>query len=71
MKYNSIKSLMGERIRTLRLQKGISQTQLGLLADMKLIGISQIECGKKFISEKTLIKLCNVLECKAKDIFDF
>ena len=71
MKYNSIKNLVGDNVRALRLQKGISQTQLGNLVDMKLVGISQIECGKKFISEKTLIKLCSALDCKVKDIFNF
>ena len=44
---------------------------LPTLVGFKLIGISQIERGLKFASEKTIQKLCTAFGCEPKDLFSF
>ena len=68
---NNLKEVFGARVRELRKRQGLSQQQLAELAGFKLIGISQIERGVKFASEKTIQKLCDIFECTPADLFRF
>lgn len=67
----SLKELFGARITELRKKHGWTQQRLADIMGLKLIGISQIERGKKFTSEKNIQKFCEVFNCTPKDLFTF
>ncbi len=68
---SNLKELFGARVAQLRKKHHLSQQQLADLVGFKLIGISQIERGLKFASEKTIQKLCTAFDCAPKDLFNF
>ena len=67
----NLKEAFGARIVELQKKHHLTQQQLADLIVFKLIGISQIERGVKFASEKTIQKLCTAFECEPKDLFNF
>lgn len=67
----NLRKKFGARIVELRKKHHLTQQQLADLVGFKLIGISQIERGLKFASEKTIQKLCTAFECKPQDLFNF
>ena len=67
----ALKELFGARITELRKKHGWTQQRLADIMGLKLIGISQIERGKKFTSEKNIQKFCEVFNCTPKDLFSF
>lgn len=52
----------GEKIRALRLEKGLTQTQLADKIGLVKGSISAYEQGKKYPSIEVLIKLCSVFD---------
>lgn len=52
----------GEKIRALRLEKGLTQTQLADKIGLVKGSISAYEQGKKYPSVEVLIKLCSVFD---------
>ena len=62
---------LGIELKNARHRKGLTQQQLADLVGFKLIGISQIERGVKFASERTIQKLCTAFSCEPKDLFAF
>ena len=54
-------------LRQLRIQKGLSQEQLGFKADLHRTYISQLERGLKSPSLKTLYKITSILEISLSD----
>lgn len=68
---SNLKELFGARVAELRKKHHLSQQQLADLVGFKLIGISQIERGLKFASERTIQKLCTAFGCEPKDLFSF
>lgn len=68
---SNLKELFGARVAELRKKHHLSQQQLADLIGFKLIGISQIERGVKFASERTIQKLCTAFDCEPKDLFAF
>uniref|UniRef100_UPI004027AB64 helix-turn-helix domain-containing protein n=1 Tax=Candidatus Scatousia sp. TaxID=3085663 RepID=UPI004027AB64 len=68
---SNLKELFGARVAELRKKHHLSQQQLADLIGFKLIGISQIERGVKFASERTIKKLCAAFSCEPKDLFAF
>src|SRR5574344_578943 len=67
---DNIKKLLGNRIRELRHQKGITQEMLSEMINIDQRNLSNIECGVTFPS-KSLIAISNALEISLKDLFDF
>lgn len=58
-------------LKELRLNKGLSQSQLAQATDISIRTLQQYEQGNRDINGcrlKTLIKLSNVLECSIVDI---
>lgn len=58
-------------LKELRLDKGLSQSQLAQAAEISIRTLQQYEQGNRDINGcrlKTLIKLSNVLECSIVDI---
>ena len=68
---SNIAQLVGDRIRVLRLERGLSQEQLALKAELNTSFIGQIERGLKSPTITSLEKLVNALEVKFEDLFNF
>ncbi|MDG5490600.1 helix-turn-helix domain-containing protein [Psychroserpens sp. SPM9] len=60
----------GKRIRSLRKDRGLSQSELGAKADMEKSAIQRIERGYN-PTLKTLRKIAQGLEIKISDMFDY
>lgn len=67
---NTITSKVGERIRALRLQRGLTQEQLSERADLHNTYISQIECGEKNPSIVSLDKILTALGVSYAEFFE-
>lgn len=60
--------LLGEHIRKLRLQKGLSQEALAEVADIHRNFLGEIERGKKGITLETLFRLSRALDVTPQSI---
>ena len=67
---NNIKVLLGQRIKELRKQKGITQEQLAEIINIDQRNLSNIECGVTFPS-KSLGAIADALDISLMDLFDF
>ncbi len=61
---------IGERIRSLRIQKGISQIQLAKAIEVSQTHMSNIEKGHAGISLWTALKISRVLDCSIESFAD-
>jgi len=61
----------GVRIRKLRLDRGLSQSQLADLIGLSEDQISNIERGKSWVGEQTLALLAAALQVKQSSLFDY
>lgn len=61
---------IGERIRKLRIQRGISQIELARAIDVSQTHMSNIENGNTGISLWTAVKISRVLECSIDSFAD-
>lgn len=61
---------LGEKLRTLRLENGISTTQLELLSGISQSNISKIERNVQSPSVDTLLKITEALGTSLIDLFD-
>lgn len=66
----SIKVKVGQRIKELRNQIGISQEALANKAEIDRTYVTDVENGRRNISIENLEKLVNALEVQFKDFFD-
>lgn len=66
----SIKEKVGQRVRGLRGEKGISQEALANKAEIDRTYVTDVENGRRNISIQNLEKLVNALEISFKDFFD-
>ncbi len=57
----SIKVILGKNIKTYRLKKRLSQTQLAEMVDVSFRYISYVECGKSFPSAEVLEAIAHSL----------
>lgn len=62
---------IGDKVRTLRNQKGFTQAQLAEKADITPYYQGEIERGVKKVSVEVLFKISKALNLSLKDIFDF
>lgn len=62
---------VGNRIRYLRKQKGISQEKLALIAGIDRTYLAGVESGKRNATIVSLEKITNALEVSMKDFFDY
>ncbi len=66
-----INKKLGNRIKYLRLQRGLSQEQLAEEIDIATTSLSYVETGRGFMTLATLEKLANVLKVDLYEIFQF
>jgi transcriptional regulator with XRE-family HTH domain len=64
-----IKDLVGKRIRALRKEKGLSQEELGDLADLHHTYIGAVERGERNCSIDSLSKIAKGLNVNVVDLF--
>lgn len=62
---------MGERIKALREQQGLSQRKLALMIGSNQTHIWQIENGTVNVGLDILCRLADALEVNVRDLFDF
>lgn len=62
---------IGNRIRYLRKQRGISQEKLALIAGIDRTYLAGIESGKRNATVISLEKITNALEVSMKEFFDY
>lgn len=67
----TIANTLGERIRLLRKQAGMSQEQLALTADMAPSFVGEIERGTKKPSIESIEKLSNALDISVSELFNY
>jgi len=65
-----VKKLLGQRIKELRKQRGMSQEELAAIIDIDQRNLSHIECGISFPAKK-LLELSSALKVSLCDMFDF
>lgn len=62
---------LGERIKALREQQGLSQRKLALMIGSNQTHIWQIENGTVNVGLDILCRLADALEVNVRDLFDF
>jgi transcriptional regulator with XRE-family HTH domain len=62
--------LFGLRVKQLRLAQGLSQEELGALANLDRTYISGIERGKRNISLKNILHIASALNVSVSELFD-
>ena len=62
--------VFGLRLRQIRLERGLSQEQLGLLADLDRTYISGIERGVRNVSLLNIFRLANALNLPTCKLFE-
>jgi transcriptional regulator with XRE-family HTH domain len=66
---NLIRDLFGKNLRRLRIKAGLSQLALAGESNLAHTFINDIENGKKWISCKTMARLCKVLHAEPNQFF--
>lgn len=69
--YKSYYEKFGLNIVYYRKRKKLTQLQLAELADIDRSHISAIELGNVGVSFDLIFKLCEILDVKPRDLFDF
>lgn len=67
----NIKERFGNRIRKLRIEKGLSQEKLAHIAELDRTYIPSIEKGTRNVSIVVIEKLANAFKMTIKDLLDF
>lgn len=62
--------LIGERIKSVREQKGITQQDLAARCDFEKSNLSRIEAGRTNLTIKSLFKISTALDVEIKDLVD-
>ncbi len=68
---DTMKKLLGKRIREIRNKKGLTQEKLAELVEINTPNISYIENGKFYPSYETFVGLVNALEIEPCELFAF
>jgi len=60
---------LGQRIKSLRIEKGLSQEKFALLIDMDRTYYASVESGKRNISINNIEKIANGLNVSLEELF--
>ena len=61
--------LLGRRVKFLRMEKGISQTDMAEAIGLSQTNLSNMESGRTATTIQNLFKMREVLDCKMSDFF--
>lgn len=61
---------IGEKIKTFRKKKGLSQEDLGFKSSLHRTYISEVERGRRNISIVNIAKVAKALNLRIKELFD-
>ena len=67
----NIKKLLGERIKRLRKNRGLTQEQFSERINIAPRNLSRIEVGESFVSADTLDKIIEALSVTAEELFAY
>jgi len=70
-KKSEIARLLGERIKEIRTARGLTQEELGHLANLHPSHMGQIERAERIVSVETVEKLVHALDISYEEIFEF
>ena len=65
----ALKAILGKNIKFLRSQRGLTQALLAEKADISIIFLSSIERGTKYPKADIVMRIANVLEVEAFELF--
>ena len=65
-----IKAELGQKIKRMRLKKGMTQEELAEEADIRQRTLSGIETGEKFVMAETLDKLACAMNTSVEKLFE-
>lgn len=68
---SALLKMVGERIREVRIERGLSQEGLAYSIPMDRAHVGLIENGKRSATVTTLVKLAVALECEVGDLFPY
>lgn len=68
---DSLKKKLGKRIQQFRKAQKMTQEKLSEMIDLDTPNLSNIECGRRFMTAETLEKIANALNVKESDLFNF
>ena len=64
-----IKQELGQKIKRMRINRGLTQEQLAEMVDISQRTMSGIEIGENFVTAETLDRLIKALNTTAEDLF--
>lgn len=62
---HDLRTSIGERVRSYRIEKNMTQAEFAEIMDISINFLSEIENGKKGMSQDTICKLCNHFQVTA------
>jgi len=65
----NIKKELGEKIKTLRKKKSLTQERLAEMVNISTRNLSGIEAGANFVKAETLEKILTALNCTTEELF--
>lgn len=68
---NSFRKQLGQRIRAIRLERGLTQENLSLESNISRSHIAMIESGKRDITVSSLFRISRALNISLNEIFSF
>ena len=60
---------LGRRVKYMRMDKGISQTNMAEMLGLSQTNLSNMESGRTTITTQNLFKMRDILECNMADFF--
>jgi len=60
---------IGKRIKIIRIERGITQTNLAKELGISQTNMSNIECGRISVTVQNLLKMHDILHCTMADFF--
>jgi len=61
--------LLGRRVKHMRIDKGISQTEMANMLDLSQTNLSNMEGGRTAITTQNLFKMQEIMNCRMADFF--
>lgn len=66
--YEAVIKRITQKIKEIRLSRGLSVQELAYRCDMERSNLSRLEAGRTNMTIKTLCTICNALEVKVADV---